>query len=506
LFLGLQLLAAAAYGVAAVALPPELFVLLIVPIAACLLVVMWLMPDRRIFPLNPIVRSYGITLFLMVAWPNYIAVVLPGLPWVTPTRLALLVLTFLFLYSVSTSSPLRHRLMTVARSAPLLWVAFLTWQVSMFISLPFSTSPSDSLKGLVDNELRLTQIFFIGCLVFARRGGATATVRMLVIMAFVSAIDGFVELKLGYPPWAYSIPSFMRIDDKALAAILGSQARSDDGLYRVHGQYGNSLIFSEFLAMCTPFILHYLLTGRTARLRVAMAFLWPLVIATIVVTQSRLGLIGTLLSVGFYVPFWAYRQWRANPTSITGPSLLFGAPLVAAALMGVVFSSHTLAMHVLGGGAQASSDEARVVQRQMAIPKIATHPLGHGLNQSGQVLGFTAPNGLLTVDNHYLTTLLDLGIPGAVGFYGMFLVAAWCCARIFMTTSDRENELAGPLGVMCVNFVILKSVLSEDQNHSLALLLLGMAAALWARERRLIDPDNLFPSRVNHGTRSVKRP
>lgn len=363
----------------------------------------------------------------------------------------------------------------------------------MFISLPFSAGPSDSIKFVFDNELRLGQIFFIGCLIFGRRGGPTTTIRLILIMAFILAIDGFIELRLGYPPWAYSIPSFMKIDDNALVTILGSQARSDDGLYRVRGPYVNSLVFSEFLAMCTPFILHYLLTGRTALVRVAMAFLWPLVIAAILVTQSRLGLITTLLSVGIYVPFWAYRQWRASSTSIIGPTLLFGAPVVAGALMGVIFSSHTLTMRVLGGGAQASSDNARIIQRTMAIPKIATHPIGHGLGQSGYVLGFFAPDGTLTVDNHYLTTLLDLGIPGAVGLYGMFVVAAVLGVRTFLTTGDRENELAGPLGVTCLNFVVMKSVLSQEQNHSLFFLLLGMAAALWARERKLVDPDNAFP-------------
>lgn len=492
----LQLFAAGANGAAAVALPPQAVVVLIVPIIICLLIVLWIMPDRPSFPLAEILRIYSITLFLMLAWPNYIAIVLPGLPWLTPTRIALFVLTFLFLYSVSTSSALRHHLVIVAQSSTLLWVAFLIWQVSMIISLPFSAALSDSVKGLFDNELRLAQMFFIGCLVFARRGGPTMTIRLILIMAFVSAIDGFIELRLGYPPWAYSIPSFMKIDDAALTNILGSQARSDDGLYRVHGPYVNSLVFSEFLAMCTPFILHYLLTGRTAGIRVAMAFLWPLVIAAILATQSRLGLIGTLLSVGIYVPLWAYRQWRTNSTSIIGPTLLFGAPVIAGALMGVIFSSHTLTTRVLGGGAQASSDDARVIQRNMAIPKVATYPIGHGLGQSGTVLGFVSPNGQLTVDNHYLTTLLDLGIPGAIGLYGMFVSISFLGIIVYLKTDDRENELIGPAAIMCFNFFVIKSVLSQEQNHSLAFLLLGMVVALRARAMKLIDPDDLFVKKV----------
>ncbi len=493
--MAVQLSAAAIYGFAAVALPLDLLIVMLVPIGICLLIVLWMMPDRRVFPLAAITTSFGVTLTLMMAWPNYIAVVLPGLPWVTPTRLALFVLTFLFQYSIATSSPLRHHLVTVARSSSVLWALFLLWQLAMFTSLPFSHAIGESIKGLIGNELRLAQMFFIGCLMFAPRGGPTRTIRLMLILAFVAALDGFLELRLGFPPWAHSIPSFMRIDADALANILGSQSRADDGLYRVRGPYVNSLVFSEFLTVCTPFIIHWLLTGRTILLRAAMAGLWLVVLGAIVITQSRLGLIGTIIAVGTYVPVWAYRQWRANSTSIVGPSLLIGAPVFALALLGVIFSSHTLTLRVLGGGAQASSDEARTVQRQMAIPKIATHPLGYGINMGAGVLGFTAPNGLVTVDNYYLNTLLDLGYPGAIGFYGMFSMAAWLGARVYLKTADRESELAGPLGIVCLNFVILKSVLSQENNHSLIFLLLGMMAAFWARERGLFDPDNLFPRR-----------
>jgi hypothetical protein len=500
-FMTLQLAVAALYGAAAVILPVDMFLIPIVPIAIGLLIVLWLMPNRGVFPLRPIERVYGVTLFLMLAWPNYIAIVLPGLPWVTPTRVALFILTFLFLYSISTSSPLRSHIVTVARSSPLLWALFLLWNFTLFLSLPFSDAIGSSVKGLIDDQLRLTQMFFIGCLIFARRGGPTWTVRWLLILSLVSALDGFLELRLGYPPWAHNIPSFMKIDNDLLEEILSSQARSDDGFYRVRGPYVNSLVFAEFLAICTPFIIHWLLTGRSLKLRVGMACLWVVILGAIIVTQSRLGLIGTIVAIGCYVPLWAYRQWRSDQTSIIGPSLLFGAPIVAMALIGMIFSSHTLTMRVLGGGAQAASDDARVQQKQMAIPKIETHPLGHGINQAAGVLGFTSPNGRLTVDNYYLNTLLDLGFPGAIGFYGMFLLAAWLGARVYLTTVDRESELAGPLAIVCVNFVILKSVLSEEHNHSLIFLLLGMLVALWAREQGLYNPEDFVITATASSTR-----
>lgn len=480
-----QLVVAALYGVAVVVLPPTMVVVLILPVFVCLLVALWLMPDRRVFPLTAIERSYHVLLVLTVLWPTYLAVVLPGLPWLTPTRMALFVVTLFFLYSVSTSSRLRHHLAVVARSSPLLWAAFLMWQASMFVSLPFSKTIAISAKMIVDDELKLAGVFFLGCLVFFRRGEPTRTMRWILIMAAVCVIDGFVELKLEYPPWANHIPSFMKIDDASLAIILGSQARAADGLYRVRGPFVNSLGLAEFLALTTPFILHWLLTGRSLLLKTTMAALLGLVLAGILITQSRLGLVGLIVAVGTYVPMWAYRQWRADRTSIIGPAILIGAPLVALAMIGVVFSSHTLKMRVLGSGAQQASTEARHEQVRLGIPKIVGNPIGHGLGQSGLVLNYISPSGVNTVDSFFLTTLIDLGIVGAFGFFGMFLVAAWLGLRIYLTTGERELELAGPLAAAFVIFLVTKSVFSEETNHSLVLLLLGMLMALRARARKL---------------------
>ena len=488
-----QLAAAVAYGVAVVMLPPTMWFVLILPVVVCLLFALWLMPDRGVFPLAAIERSYGVLLFLMIVWPSYLAVVLPGLPWLTPTRVALFAVTVFFLYSVSTSALLRHHLTTVARSSRLLWTAFLLWQASFFYTLPLSHAFVSSAKMVIDNQLRFTEVFFLGMLLFARRGQATRTIAIVLILAVVCAIDGFVELRVGYPPWANHIPSFMRIDDAMLANILGTQARTADGLYRVRGPAPNSLIFAEFLALCTPFILHWLLTGRTLLLKVTMAVTWVFVLAAILITHSRLGLVGTIVTIGVYVPLWAYRQWRANPTSIAGPATLIGAPLLALAMLGVVFSSHTLSQRILGGGAQAASNEARAEQRRLAVPKILANPVGHGLGQSGYTLGYANQAGMVSVDNHYISMLLDLGVLGALGFYGMFLVAAWLGVRLYLTTADRETELAGPLAAMFLVFVVVKSVLSEENNHSLVLLLLGMLLALSARERKLTDADNPFP-------------
>ena len=480
-----QIVAAATYGFLAVALPAELVVVLIVPVVVCLLVVLWLMPDRATFPLTAIEANFRVMFVLMILWPVYIAVVLPGLPWLTPTRIEVILVTVLLMYSVATSAALRSHLAIVATQSRLLWVGFLTWQASMLVSLPFSQQIGQSTKILIDRQLSYTESFFLGCLVFARRGSATWAIGCMLVLAVICSIDGFIELRMEHPPWALHIPSFLKVDETFLSTVLGSQARSDDGFYRVRGPFVNSLVFAEFLALCTPFVLHWMLNARSLLLRLSLIAVAGLNLAAILVTHSRLGLVGTMVALATYVPLWAFKAWRANRTSLLGPTLLFGAPLIAFGLLGVVFSSHTLTMSVLGGGAQESSNEGRTQQRQMAIPRVLSHPLGHGLGQGAQVLGFRAPNGMLTVDDNFMETTLDLGVLGVVGYYGMFAMGAWVAGRAYLATSERESQLAGPLASMMVVFLVIRSVLAEEDNHPLVFILLGMVMALRARDLAL---------------------
>ncbi len=494
LVLLLQLALAGAYGIAAVVLPPTLIFILAVPIGLCAVIILWLMPDRGVFPLTGIERCYRVVVVLMLIWPTYIAVFLPGLPWMTPTRLMTFVLSILFLYSVSTSAVLRNYLVSCLRQSRLLWVCFLMWQASMLITIPFTHQLAATLRIVFNDELRFTEILFIGCLVFARRGLATQTVAILLLSAMFWGFDGFLERHLEMPPWANHIPSFLKVDDATLGAVLGAQARSSDGLYRVRGPFPVSLLLAEFLALCMPFVLHWFLTGRSVLMRLAMVPLGAFLIATIVITQSRLGLVGALAAVAAYMPMWGFRQWREKPTSIIGPAMLIGAPLAALGLLGLILSSHTLTTRFFGGGAQQASTEARKEQVRLAIPKILTNPIGHGRGMSGAVIGYVNPAGAVTVDNHYLSTLVDLGVPGAIGFYGIFVISAAMGVRVYLTTRDRENELAGPLAAMCAVFMMTKLVLSEEQNHSLVLLFLGMLLALVARERGLVDADTPLPA------------
>ena len=485
--LAIKLLLAAGYGALVVMLPPTSMFLLGVPIAVMLVLVLWLMPDRGVFPYRSIERLFLPLIFMTVLWPAYIAVDLPGLPWVTPSRMLLFAILFLLVYSVATSSALRGHLMTVARSSRPVWIALLLWEFMQIITIPLSANPGLSANKLVNNQINLVGFFFLGCLLFTRAGWATKAVGSLVVIAVLASIDGMIELRLGYPPWANSIPSFMRIDDATLANVLGSQARFGDGLYRVRGPFSTSLSYAEYLSLCMPFVFHWLVTGRSVILRVAMGVAGLMITFAILISQSRLGIVGEFVALLGYVLLWGIRKWSQDKTSVIGPMFVLGFPAAAALLVLVILSSNTLSTRFLGGGAQAASNASRAEQRRMAVPKVLTNPIGHGLGTSGNVLGFVSPNGMVTVDSYAITTVLDLGIVGLFSFFGLFIASTIQASRMFFSVEDREIELIGPVGISLAVFAIIKLVLSQENNHNIAFLLLGMAVALRARQLALVS-------------------
>ncbi|RYD73784.1 MAG: hypothetical protein EOP84_21010, partial [Verrucomicrobiaceae bacterium] len=108
--------AALIFGVAIACIPygffyaittPYLIVPLAAPLGVLAAIAIWALPDSRTRPLPGIETCFFTFLGAAIIWPNYIAISLPGLPWITVIRLFGFPLAFLFLVSLSTTPSFR---------------------------------------------------------------------------------------------------------------------------------------------------------------------------------------------------------------------------------------------------------------------------------------------------------------------------------------------------------------------------------------------------------------
>ena len=114
------------------------------------------------------------------------------------------------------------------------------------------------------------------------------------------------------------------------------------------------------------------------------------------------------------------------------------------------------------------------------IPKVFERPLGHGTGTAAQVLGWTQPNGLVTIDNYLLAVALDTGILGLAAFLAFFGASAFLGTKYALGTTHKNTEfqLLKPASICIAVFLIIKPVFAQDDNHPLLYMVVGMIAAL----------------------------
>jgi hypothetical protein len=468
-----------AYGFYYAATAPFLMTPMLVPQVILAALIIWALPSGDYAPVGTLPPLFFMFFAALMLWPNYLAIALPGLPWVTLTRVFGVPLTILLLICISVSHSFRISLKNVMGADPLVWQSLLLFVILQTISLPFSDLISISVSRYILAQTNWTAIFVVSCYIFSRPRALDIWAKALLFLSFAICLIAVWEFKLGYVPWAGHIPSFLKIEDDAVLRSLAGARRSASGVYRVQSTATTPLGLAEILGLAAPFALHFGISKHSPYLRIFSLFCLPLFVAVIVLTDSRLGIVSCLVGLAFYLLVWALVRWRQVKDSVFAPGIVFAYPAILSMMIAATFFVGKLRAKVWGNGTQAASTESRKIQWQMGIPKILDHPLGHGVARSGHALGFKGPNGIITVDSYYLTVLLEVGILGFIVYFFFFIRAAWVGVRAVVSgPQDREMLLLIPLCVAVGEFVIVKSVFSQDANHPAMFMMVGGIIAL----------------------------
>lgn len=170
--------------------------------------------------------------------------------------------------------------------------------------------------------------------------------------------------------------------------------------------------------------------------------------------------------------------------SIFATGVLVAYPAAFAAFIVATFFVGRLRNMVWGSGAQQFSTESRKVQVAMGMPKVWSEPWGHGIGQGASTLGFTNQAGAVTIDTYYLAVALEFGVIGFLVYYGIFVAAIWKGIQAISNSTDKDTLLLVPLMIALINFMVIKSIFSQQENHPLIFALLGATVALVYRTRQ----------------------
>jgi len=476
------------YGLLFTFLPPSFVPPLLVPLLLLGGLVIWALPDATVGTkmLEKLLFAFFIAL---VIWPNYLAVALPGLPWITLARLFCIPAGIVLLYTASVSGEFANQIKSVfavMRVPSRFLLVFLAVQV---LSLAFSSNPFESFQKLVIDEFYWTATFFISVAIFLKTGRASRWVLVMLGMCLFLCALGFLELRLHRVPWAGHIPSFLAIDDPSVLRAISGASRAGTGIYRVQGTYSTSLGLAEYLALTTPFWIYCILELRGFWIRAFSLFAIPLLFVTILNTNARSGMVGFFLSVLLYLGLWGMKRWITIRRSIFGPALTLAYPAIAVSFLVATMFVGRLHSMVWGGANTKASTDARIEQVHTGIPKIIHWPFGYGVGQGAQVLGFTNGEGTLTIDSYYLNVGLEYGVVGFLAFYGLFVIVAGYGIHQGIRAKEGELRLLLPFSIAICVFLVTKSVYAQEPNHPIMFMILGAVFALVYRSREQAAPN-----------------
>lgn len=467
------------YGCAVAIFPTLFYSIFAIPIVMLGLAALWALPDTNADHGRLIRALYWAYLVSLLLWPSYLAIALPGLPWINVQRLFLIPLCAIFGYSLATSKIMRVELSEVLSDNRAVAGLFFAFMALQFATTPLSSSLGASINKLFINQCAWTVPFFISCWMFRTEKYRRNWYGMLLVLVLITAAEALLEYYLHKVPWRDHIPGFLHESEDYVQANL----RRATGLYRTKGFTVNTLVLAELLGMTAPFVFHAAFTSRTMLAKLFWIAYLPCHFLVIVTTDSRLGMVSYFASGLLYVGIWNLLRWRERKHDPFAPALVLAYPLGAAAFGVLALTWTRLYRMVFGGGANSASDIARQTQWKMMWPKLGSWPFGHGPNTSGHTLGYIDATGLLTVDSYYITVLLEYGIAGFLVFYSMFLLSAGQLTGIVLRGTASRPSLAVPVAISMIIFVIDKSVLSLQNNHSIIFMILGMALALRYRLR-----------------------
>lgn len=500
LFGALLVCVSVVYGLMAVILPPQMLSYPATPILIMMGLILWLLPDIGGVQYDRLQSLMIAYIAINTAWPIYIAFNAPGLPWISLTRIVLFLVIAVFLWNFSTSREMRDKLRDSVSETPItiriFWLYWATTLVSVFLSQRIG----ESVTKFVNNQIYLTMVFFATLLLATRPNYVSRFIRTMLIATTLMLLFSIYEFRIQQVPWLNYLPPFLKIDPELLEILSSGQARAGTEIYRVRGPFIVSLFYSEFLTMVFPFFLHFTLNEKRFPNFLALAAATLACMTVMYLTNARSAILGMLVAFVLYPFFYAVRRTSQHSRSIVGTSLLLAYPaILAMAAMLVVLWPRAHIM-ILGGGQHQASSDARSEQWRMGIPKILSHPFGHGIGRGNEALGFVNPAGKGTVDSYFLTLLMDSGILSLPLFVAFFLVPAYLAFKYYRDAKTPEQEILAPLSIALINFIIIKSVLTSETNIPLAIAYVGCIIGLIWQRKRLPEARGEAPAPVSSGT------
>ena len=391
---------------------------------------------------------------LSFAMPKYYSISLGG-DSVNPFNIVLMLLDVICVWILVTQSHARNAVFKgVIRTAYVfvILMTFMAWQVLCDLK---AESPTDAVTNSIRYALSLVSAYLIGSILLLDARNRWSFIKAFVVCSVLASVIGIMEKTV-----SRSLISVLDIAQYAahqdgVAYITGGIYR--DGTFRALSLFAHPIDFGQFMAAILPLGAVLLLRAR-GHLRLFALLLIVLGPVAIYATESRSPIIVAIVAFTFLVPVWK-KGITLNRAVYAGVTivLLMVAYLVLWGSLSALASGRTTSENI--------STQAREMMVRNGMGMADASPIfGYGAGQSRQVAGLYGANEQLTIDNQYLSMLLDFGYVGA-GLFVMFLVAIVISGlKAAATRQGVERQICLGLAAMVVGICTGQIALSIQEN------------------------------------------
>lgn len=457
-------------------LPTSSIKFILLPIFILALIGIWIMPERHEFLEDKTRIGLYIFLGLWMVWPDYISLIrLPGDPWMSPQRIIIYTLLIFALIMFSVSKNVKHILHENYNENRWLFRALLILLFASLMSIFFSKTINYSVSEFIKDLMFNYFIFFLAATLISSEKHLKIIFLICIFSALILGLISFHENTLSQTIWSHHLPRDIFAYTEDMQKILSPRFR--DNLYRVKGSSLTSLEYAELLSYILPMCLYYLFDNRGKFMKPLMIITILVIFYAIIVSRSRLGLVGAIVSMMNYSFLIAIRTWQIDRASLVGPALLTLYPALLVTVGILITSSTTLSNMILGGGGQASSTNARFDMWSKGLPLIAKQPIfGYGLGRGANELNYRTFSGGLTIDTYILQVFLETGLIGGFAFLILFSLGTKKASQIYTQSSENNSfgKMGAAIGSILMSFLFIKLVLSQQYNNTLIFFLVGI--------------------------------
>lgn len=476
------------------------------PIGVMALLSLWLLPDVDKADNAPFYKLLTAYMFMMVAWPSYVAIAIPGLPWVTPPRLILGVLLISMLTHFPQIAESRRKVVELLGYDKLAFRLYMLFLFMELVVVPLAISPIDVVSYEVMQGVLDLSAMIAAAWLFADVRKVPRLVRVLVLACIFTMLVTLLENYLKRPPWFGYIPSFMKVDPILYDTYMSPQARIGDGRYRVRATFGIVLYYSQYLGIMLPPLLYEMWRMKGWKRLLAVALI-PLILQTVWYLNARTASIALLISLFGFAGLVMLRQllFRSKGDALK-PGIMLAVMLMGvAAMMGAIASSHRLQMYTIGGSQHAGSDEIRNQQWAGAWRAVGRNPVGVGMGTPLPDVGKVSAKGIAVVDSFYINLLVGVGPLGFIGFMGCLARIAWLGMMTFMRAKDELEEWGGALALAVLNYIIASYVISFSDNNYLVFALAVAILALHRHQKARLAAEVAAPAALPSPSTAIVR-